>query len=194
MTDPGLNQRLKQRSRRSGLMIGLSMALTLMVCVGAFTMIFAQLEPVVSDFVGRGNIDAPTPVPTQPPVAQEAAAAPTAPPEAAATSAPAAPTAPAGGAPTESAETPTPDPDEFTPDFQITGDGPVNLRPGPGVASGAAIVALPIGTPLQYLDEEQPTTDPAGDDLGDGNVWMRFRTEDGQEGWIREVDVEEYVP
>jgi hypothetical protein len=191
MTDPGLNQRLKQRSRRSGLMIGLSMALTLMVCVAAFTMIFAQLEPVVSDFVGRGEVEVPTLMPTQPPVAQQAAVAPTAPPQPEATTAP---TAPASNAPTAVAQTPTPDPDEFTPDFQITGDGPVNLRPGPGVSSGSAIVALPIGTPLQYLDEEQQTTDPEGDDLGDGDVWMRFRTEDGQEGWIREVDVEEYVP
>lgn len=192
MTDPGLNQRLKQRSRRSGLMIGLSMALTLMVCVGAFTMIFARLEPVVSDFVGRGEIEAPTPIPTQPPVAQEAAAAaPTTAPQPQATTAP---TAPAANADAEATQTPTADPDEFTPNFQVTGDGPVNLRPGPGVSSGAAIVALPIGTPLQYLNEEQPTTDPAGDDLGDGDMWMRFRTEDGEEGWIREVDVEEYVP
>lgn len=192
MTDPGLNQRLKQRSRRSGLMIGLSMALTLMVCVGAFTMIFAQLEPVVSDFVGRGDVEVPTPIPTQPPVAQEETTpAPTTPPQPEATTAP---TAVGTGDEAEATEEPTADPDEFTPDFQITGDGPVNLRPGPGVASGDAIIALPIGTPLQYLDEEEPTTDPARDDLGEGDVWMRFRTEDGEEGWIREVDVEEYVP
>jgi hypothetical protein len=25
-------------------------------------------------------------------------------------------------------------------------------------------------------------------------VWMRFRTEDGEEGWIREIDVTEYTP
>lgn len=167
------------------------MALTLMVCVGAFTMIFARLEPVVSDFVGRGEIEAPTPIPTQPPVAQEAAVAPTTAPQPQATTAPTAAAADTQAKPTE---TPTPDPDEFTPNFQVTGDGPVNLRPGPGVSSGDAIVALPIGTPLQYLNEEQPTTDPAGDDLGEGDMWMRFRTEDGEEGWIREVDVEEYVP
>ncbi len=199
MTDPGLNQRLRQRSRRSGLMIGISMALTLMVCVAAFTMIFARLEPVVADFVGRGDIVVPTPVPTQEPVAQEAAPAPT---EAPADAEPApteAPAAEGGDNQAEATETPPPieqeeDENGFTPDYQISAGGPVNLRPGPGVASGDAIIALPVGTPLMYMDEEEVTTDPARDDLGEGDVWMRFTTEDGQDGWIREVDVSEYVP
>lgn len=171
------------------------MALTLVVCVGAFTMIYAQLEPVVSDFVGRGDIEVPTPVPTQEPVAQQVA--PTA------TSAPAANTAteapPADDGPTEAAPRETPpieeeEADGFDPDFQIDANGPVNLRPGPGVGTGDAITALPVGTPLMYLDEEQVTSDPNRDDLGEGDVWMRFETEEGQDGWIREVDVSEFVP
>lgn len=188
MSDPGLNQRLRQRSRRSGLMIGLSMALTLVVCVFAFTAIYAQLEPVVSDFVGRGDIEVPTPVPTEEPVA--AAPEPTAPPE---EEAPAATEAPAE---TEPTETPPIEEDDggFEPNYQIDAGGPVNLRPGPGVASGDAIIALPNGTPLMFMDEEVPTEDPIRDDLGENNVWMRFQTEDGTEGWIRDVDVSEYVP
>lgn len=194
MSDPGLNQRLRQRSRRSGLMIGLSMALTLVVCVFAFTMIYAQLEPVVSDFVGRGDIELPTPIPTEEPVA--AAPEPTAPPAA---DQPAATEAPADAEAEETAaatETPPIEEDEdaFTPNYQIDAGGPVNLRPGPGVASGDAIMALPNGTPLMFMDEEIPTSDPARDDLGEDNVWMRFQTEDGLEGWIRDVDVSEYVP
>lgn len=194
MTDPGLNQRLRQRSRRSGLMIGISMALTLMVCVAAFTMIYARLEPVVGDFVGRGEIEVPTPIPTQEPVAQVVDPAPTeAPADANVTEA-----AATGGGDNQANPTETPaieeDEDAFVPNFQIDAGGPVNLRPGPGVASGDAVIALPVGTPLMYMDEEQVTTDPERDDLGEGDVWMRFTTEDGQDGWIREVDVSEYVP
>lgn len=195
MTDPGLNQRLRQRSRRSGLMIGFSMLLTLMVCVGAFTMIYARLEPVVADFVGRGDIELPTPIPTEEPVAEapEPTAPPTQPPAEA--DAPAATETPAPeNAGDNQAEEPEEDPDAFTPDYQVDSDQSVNLRPGPGVATGDAIVALPIASPLMYLDEEQPTSDPERDQMEEGQVWMKFRTEDGTEGWIRELDITEYEP
>lgn len=193
MQDPGLNHRLQQRSRRSGFMIGLTMALTLAVCVGSFTFIYAQLEPVVSDFVSSGETEA---VATEQPDVAEAA--PTA--ETAATEQPAAeqpqPTAPGEptAEPTEEAE-PTPGDDEFVPDYQIDSPAPVNLRAGPSVNdSGEPIIAVPIDAPLMYLDESVPTEDPEGDGLGDGQVWMKFRTEDGEEGWIREIDVTEYTP
>ena len=195
MTDPGLNQRLRQRSRRSGLMIGFSMLLTLMVCVGAFTMIYARLEPVVADFVGRGDIELPTPIPTEEPVAEapDPTAPPTQPPAEA--DAPAATETPAPeNAGDNQAEEPEEDPDAFTPDYQVDSDQSVNLRPGPGVATGDAIVALPIASPLMYLDEEQPTSDPERDQMEEGQVWMKFRTEDGTEGWIRELDITEYEP
>jgi hypothetical protein len=188
MQDPGLNHRLHQRSRRSGFMIGLTMALTLAVCVGSFTVIYAQLEPVVGDFVSDGG---PEPTATTAPqlaqvVATEApvdeqAAAPEPTPE---------PTAA-----DEPTPEPTPEDDEFTPDFQIDSPAPVNLRAGPSVNnSGEPIMAVPVDAPLMYLGESQPTEDPAGDGLGDGQVWMLFRTEDGEEGWIREIDVTEYTP
>jgi hypothetical protein len=189
MQDPGLNHRLQQRSRRSGFMIGLTMALTLIVCVGSFTLIYAQLEPVVSDFVSDGETAV---VATTPPDVAEAAA--TEPPAQPADQQAPAPTAEPTPEPEPTAE-PTPDDDEFTPDYQIDSPAPVNLRAGPSVNnSGEAIMAVPIDAPLMYLDESQPTEDPAGDGLGDGQVWMKFRTEDGQEGWIREIDVTEYTP
>ena len=196
MQDPGLNHRLQQRSRRSGFMIGLTMALTLAVCVGSFTFIYAQLEPVVSDFVSSGETEA---VATTPPEVAEAA--PTQEPsndQQAAAGEPepteeAEPTA----EPTEEAE-PTPDDgndDEFEPDYQIDSPAPVNLRAGPSVNnSGEPIIAVPIDAPLMFLDETAETEDPEGDGLGDGQVWMKFRTEDGEEGWIREIDVTEYTP
>lgn len=200
MTDPGLNQRLRQRSRRSGLMIGFSMLLTLVVCVASFTMIYARLEPVVSDFVGRGDIEVPTPVPTAEPVAE--APEPTAPPEDTApeTEGEDAPPVEEEEAPPEDGgdnqieEVADEDPEGFTPDYQIESNQSVNLRPGPGVASGDAIVALPIAAPLMFMGEEQETQDPERDLMESGQVWMLFQTEDGTEGWVRELDITEYEP
>jgi hypothetical protein len=51
-----------------------------------------------------------------------------------------------------------------------------------------------VDAPLMYLDESTPTEDASGDGLNEGDMWMRFRTEDGQEGWIREIDVTEFTP
>jgi hypothetical protein len=190
MQDPGLNHRLQQRSRRSGFMIGLTMALTLAVCVGSFTLIYAQLEPVVSDFVSSGETEVP---PTREPVVAEAQ------PTSQTNQQPPAQTTdqptpePTGEA--EATTEPTPEDGVFEPDYQIDSGQPVNLRAGPSVNnSGEPIVAVPIDAPLMYLGESQPTEDPAGDGLGEGQVWMKFRTEDGEEGWIREVDVTEFTP
>lgn len=199
MTDPGLNSRLNQRSRRSGLMVGITMALTLMVCVGAFTAIFTQLEPLVADFVGQDAEPTSEPVvavaqPTEPPPndgtnpndpgtpAPEETAEPEATEEP--TTSPAEePTAPA-----------TPDDEEFVPDYQLDATGPVNLRAGPSVNNADVVIAIPVDAPLMFLDQTAVTEDPAGDLLNEGGIWMRFRTEDGEEGWLREVDVTEYEP
>lgn len=190
MTDPGLNHRLRQRSRRAGIMIGLSMLLTIAVCVASFSMIYAGLDDVVGDFVSRAESDAnPTPFPTE--VAQ------------------AAPTEAAGGEPTAPPPTPTPEPedsteaeaeptptpesDEFQPDYQIDSTGSVNFRSGPGTQF-ETLYALPLEEPLQYLGVSEPSSNPDADGLSPGQVWMQFRTENGDEGWIREIDVTEYVP
>lgn len=184
MTDPGLNRRLRQRSRRAGLMIGLSMALTIAVCVGSFSLIYASLDSFIGDFVSR---DAPTAVVSTQPPAQVAAAAPTQAPDVAQSTAPPAaqPTAPPP--PTAAPATQT----AFTPDFQ-SGDYSLNLRSKASAEGGPATVVtvLPPASPLQYLNEEQPTANPDED----GRRWMRFRTEDGQEGWLREIDTAPYQP
>lgn len=186
MTDSGLNQRLRQRSRRSGLMIGVSMALTLMLCVGAFTIIFTRLEPIVSDFVGQGDIVLPTPVPTQPPAPTEPPVATEPPAESEET--------PATGGDNQANTNETPPSNAFVPDYQTDAGRSVNLRPGPGIASGDPIVAVPNGSPLMFLNDEEPTSDPEEDGMENGQVWMKFRTQDGEEGWIREIDVIEYQP
>jgi SH3-like domain-containing protein len=68
----------------------------------------------------------------------------------------------------------------FVETHQSNPDFSVNFRPGPSIDSGDPVATLDPGTPLQYLDEQ--TT---GDD---GSIWLRMRTEDGTEGWLREVD------
>ena len=186
MTDPGLNHRLRQRSRRAGIMIGISMLLTIAVCVGSFSIIYAGLDDIVGDFVSRAEPD-----PTQtPPPTDVAQAAPTAAPVATDAAAPTA-------APSDNQAAPTPTESArdggFEPDYQVDSLGSVNLRSGPGTRFDI-VTAVPLEQPLQYLGESEPTTDPTNDELGEGQVWMKFRTEDGDEGWIREIDVAEYVP
>ncbi|MBA3642515.1 MAG: SH3 domain-containing protein [Chloroflexia bacterium] len=183
MTDPGLSNRLRQQSRRAGLMVGLSMALTIAICIGGFSAIYAGLVPYLSDIVPVSPREraAPTAVPDDDVVA---APAPEVEPEAPAiaqaapveTEPPAEPPAPA--APTATSEA-------FTPDFQIAG-ATINFRAGPST-NDAIIEALPPATPLQFLGEEAASTNP-----DDAPGWRKFKTEDGTEGWVREIDTEPY--
>lgn len=191
MTNPGLNHRLRQRSRRAGVMIGISMALTIALCVAGFSVIYASLDNLLGDFVSReqaaANVDASVagtqiaaqePVATNPPAEQAPpTVAPTAPPEP--TQAPPEPPA-------------TPPDTAFEPDYQTSSNYSLNLRSGPSSQGGESTVVavMPPASPLQYQDEEAPTENPAQD----GDRWMLFVTEDGDEGWIRELDVESYQP
>jgi hypothetical protein len=176
MAERGLSQRLQQRSRRAGLMIGLTMGLTIAVCAGSFAVIYAALDPLTSDFVTRGD---PGRVETPAQVAAEPDTDATAPP---------AQNQPQQPAPTPTAPPATPPADAFTPNYQIALTA-VNLRSVPSASQGQTTIVrtLPPATPLQYLDEDAPT-----DQAQDGDRWMRFRTEEGDEGWVREIDVEPY--
>jgi len=180
-------------------MIGISMALTIALCVAGFSVIYAALDDTVGDFVAR---DVPAPViPTQPPTEPAVAQADDAPeteepvidapveepeeaePESAATEAPA-----------EEAE-PTEDPDAFTPDFQSPLDVRLNFRSEPATdREGETVIeVIDGGTLLQFTGETQASEDPEdGEDGEDG--WMLFELEDGQEGWLRAIDVEEFEP
>jgi hypothetical protein len=196
MTDRGLNTRLRQRSRRAGVMIGVSMAITIALCVLGFTLIYNALDEFTTDFTAS---DDPTVAAT---IAEEVAAAdstvePTQPPENTgsggeeATAEPTATTEPAEGdnqiqaQPTESTE--------FTPDYQISAGENVNLRSGPGTDT-EPVTSLTSEQGLQYLDESQTSDNPGRDGLSADQEWMKFRTEDGEEGWVRELDVEPYDP
>lgn len=197
MTDPGLNDRLRQKSRRAGLAVGLTMALTIALCIGGATAIYAALIQPLSDLI--------------PVTAPEAPAAP----EPAGSSSGAADLA--GNQPVESAESrsaqagtvgeptpapaaqepapPPPDPEPtatpapaFEPTHQIGAAQSVNFRSGPS-RNDPIIVALSPSTPLAYLNEEAPTQDGA-----DGSRWMKFETESGEVGWVREIDIVPYEP
>jgi len=193
MVNPGLNQRLRQRSRRAGFMIGISMALTIAVCVAGFSFIYAALDDTVGDFVAR---DVPAPViptsqPTEAAVAQ--GAAPPAGETPAADSAPTeAPEPEPTAEPDETAE-PTEDADEFQPDYQSSQNARLNFRSEPSTSGGnsTVIIALAEGTLLESTGETQPSDDP-NEDGEDG--WLQFQLEDGTVGWLRAIDVEELEP
>jgi hypothetical protein len=179
MTDSGLSTRLKQQSRRAGLMVGITMVLAIAICIFGAAGLFAWLSRPFSDLI-------PVVAPAAQIQATAAPTEPTSPPPAGAgqqgVEAQAEPTQPAPVA----ANSPTAE--DFKPTHQIGASQSVNFRSGPSTTD-AIIVALPPETPLQYLNEDAPTANPA-----DGDRWMRFRDEAGDEGWIREIDTEPYQP
>lgn len=152
------------------------MAAAIALGILASAWLFGRIEPYVSDFTGYEQRTAVPAVAeasdNKTPQADIADATnPPATEAAAATNAPAEPTV---------APATTGTPLAFTETHQSNPDFTVNFRPGPSIDSGDPVATLDPGTPLQYLDEQ--TT---GDD---GSIWLRMRTEDGTEGWLREVD------
>ena len=179
MTDSGLSTRLRQQSRRAGLMVGITMVLAIAICIfgaaGLFAWLsrpFSDLIPVVAPAAQVQQAAEPTETSGQQPASDEPAIA-----------VQAEPTQPAPAAPANS-----PAAEDFKPTDQIGASQSVNFRAGPSTTD-AIIVALPPETPLEYLDEDAPTENPS-----DGDRWMRFRDEAGDEGWIREIDTEPYQP
>jgi hypothetical protein len=165
-------------------MIGVSMLLTIALCAVVFTVIYTALDGFTRDFITQTD-ETPTVVAEAP---QDPGNQP------AATEPPAAATEPPAEQPAQqeqqaAAPTPTAEPEdtaadgEFNPDFEIASDVRINLREGPSTAT-SILVSLDPGTQLEYLDQEAPTDSPA-----DGERWMFFATEDGLEGWVREIDV-----
>jgi hypothetical protein len=180
MTNPGLDNRLRQHSRRAGIIIGLSMALTIAMCIGGFAVIYAKIDPFTRDFVNAATIT-PTPQPTKTPKASKsngnAAAADTS--NAAAANQPTETPVPEQPAPTQT-------PAGFNADYRVSSDVRVNLRSGPSVDTDI-VTTLDSGAELQYLNKTQDSADPEADGA---KSWMNFRDQDGNEGWVRSIDVE----
>lgn len=178
MTDPGLSNRLRQKSRRAGIAVGLTMALTILICVGASTAIYAALVQPLTDIIPVSE----NPVVVVPPTATAAPTEVAQAPEGQDTPQP----ADSGGV--EPAPTATAESGLFQPTHQIRADSSVNFRGGPST-SDEILRALSPETALQYLDEDAPTASAE-----DGDRWMKFKLEDGEEGWVREIDIESYRP
>lgn len=159
-------------------MVGLSMALTIAVCIGSFVWIYAQVDPLTRDFV-----DVATVPPTR--KAQSSSSKSTSESDSESSS-DAGEVVAADEQPTETPEA-TATSVSFKPTHRVISEIDVNLRPGPAVGSGEPVTQVSSGAELQYLGETELSEDPDSD--GQLN-WLKFRTEDGFEGWIREVDVE----
>lgn len=196
MTEPGLDQRLRQRSRRAGFMIGIMMAVTIAVCVAGFSVIYAALDDTIGDFVSRDVPDpiVPTAAPTEDTTsAQQETGADnedSTDPESTEESEPA---SDANGQPDEEDSGDQEDDGEFTPDYQSSFEARLNFRTEPSTAGAGETVlfSLEEGTLLEFAGETQPSDDP---DIDGEEGWMLFRLEDGTEGWLRAIDVTPYEP
>ena len=191
----GLNERLRQHSRQSGMLVGVSMAGVIALTIGAFVWIFFRIDPYLTDFTGRTGAVRASPIAAlggsviarpgasppgargTPPSPAPAIAAATATPPATPPPVPALPPAPTPTALAAPSPTATPG---FVATHQVVDFGErVNLRAGPTASSGR-IQLLPPGSKLKFLNEQEQ----AGDVL-----WMKFQTERGDVGWIRNLDV-----
>lgn len=171
MVEPGLTSRLRQHSRKSGMLVGLSMAIAIGICIIAFIWIYVRVGPFFSDFIPAGangvtpipSLLSGTPTDSGTPIAGVALTTPS--PISAGTVS-ASPTA------------------VWQATHKIISGETVNFRAGPSTVSDIVDV-LPPGTELQFVGQQQQTS---------GVTWMRFETKDGTEGWVRTVDVEPIVP
>jgi hypothetical protein len=177
MTDPGLTRRLRQQAHRSGLAIGLSMALAIAVCIGGFTWLYVQLDPWVRDFAGVEPAPTATPRERASNDDDNADSEPTE---------KADPTSTPKEEPTDDNQIEQVDEDNggFDADYQVTSLEAVNMRSGPGRSFGVVGQVNP-GTRLQFTGNREAA--PDADDVG--LDWLEFETENGQTGWIREIDV-----
>jgi Bacterial SH3 domain len=172
MNDPGLTTRLRQHSRRAGLVVGLSMLLTIAICVGVPVVIYAQLNPFATDFV-PADLDG-DPLPTRTPRPEREAAEGDADEEAE----PEATRPPEEPEPTEPPP-PTPTPEGFVATHVVDSSTAVNFRSEPDRTQNNVLRVLDIGTTLRFLGDQQV-------EEAFGENWLRCALEDGTEGWVLE--------
>jgi hypothetical protein len=187
------------------MMIGVSMAAAMIICIAAFIWLYVQIGPLLSDFIPQETPEEPETIGigTFPEVTRE-------PGEVDDFSLAEIPPAPLSTP--ESEDDDADDSDDTTDDDVAEDDdaddsddadddddveeeewvathrlrdGPnVNFRSGPNTISEPHGSLAP-GTPLLFLGDEEPAS---------GVVWMSFELEDGTQGWIRDVDVVEVDP
>lgn len=181
------------------MMIGVSMAASIIICIAAFIWLYTQIGPFFSDFVpedtpeegsGTSNIIGaastpgagdsedqfeldeiePEPMGTPDPDEDDN--------DATGDQTGTGDTSGDDGADATPEATPE---SEFEPTHQVREGPNVNFRSGPNTISQPQ-GALPPGTPMEFLGDEEPTG---------GVTWMYFEIEDGTQGWIRDIDVVE---
>jgi hypothetical protein len=169
----GLSERLQQHTRRSGMMVGISMAIVVVILVASFSWLFFRLDPFFSDFAGRSGVARSSPEVARVIASPRASATAAGAPVAADNGLPLPPSPTALAAPRASATA------AFAATHIVADFGQqVNLRAGPSTAASRVALLTP-GTHLMYLNEEQQVGD---------TLWMRFQTERGDAGWIRQLD------
>ena len=163
MVDQELSARLRQRSRQSGIWLGLAMGLAIFIALAGFIWLYTRLAPVFSDFVSR--------LPPTPTVEVTATA------EVSPVAAVGGNSTPTPAATTEPTPTPTP---TWQPTHRVAQGARVNLRGGPGTQY-PIVDTLEPGTELRFLGEQEQV----------GNAtWLHLELRDGRDGWIRTVDLE----
>lgn len=154
------------------MLVGLSMAIAIGICIIGFIWIYVRVGPVFSDFVPAKSasltpvsslLTSATPTGSATPIAGVAISSPT-------------PTS----LPTVFAS-PSP---VWEATHKIVAGERVNFRAGPSTVSDIVDVLQP-GTQLKFIGKQQTTS---------GVTWMQFDLEDGTQGWVRTVDVDPIVP
>jgi Bacterial SH3 domain len=171
MVEPGLTSRLRQHSRKSGMLVGLSMAIAIGICIVAFIWIYVRVGPFFSDFIPANSNDVT-------PVSSLLTGTPT---DSGSPIAGVVLTSPSPSTTPSVSASPT---SVWQATHKIVAGETVNFRAGPSTVSDIVDV-LPPGTELQFVGQQQETS---------GVTWMRFESNDGTEGWVRSVDVEPIVP
>jgi len=151
------------------MLVGLSMALAIAICIVGFIWIYVRVGPIFSDFIPESSNN-PTPVVLSGLASPNSAATPAS--HLTSTTPTSSPTVSAS--PTVVWEA----------THKIVSGETVNFRAGPTTDSDVVDV-LPPGTEIKFVGEQQQTS---------GVTWMHFQTEDGTNGWVREVDVTPLVP
>ena len=172
------------------MMIGVSMAAAMIICIAAFIWLYVQIGPLLSDFIPQepaeeppgttGILGAAGPTPATGNTGTDDFTLDEIPPEPIGT--------PEEGEDWSAINGLTDDEDEGDDDVEDDAwvathqirEGPnVNFRSGPNTISEPQ-GALAPGSLLQFLGDEEPSG---------GVVWMNFEIEDGTQGWIRDIDV-----
>lgn len=154
------------------MLVGLSMAIAIGICIIGFIWIYVRVGPVFSDFIPAKSasltpvsslLTSGTPTGSGTPIAGIAISSPTP------TSLPSA------------VASPSP---VWEATHKIVAGERVNFRAGPSTVSDIVDVLQP-GTELKFIGQQQITS---------GVTWMEFELQDGTQGWVRTVDVDPITP